>query len=820
MGSNPHYQTPHSPSSADFPAASIDLFYAPATEGTFAEPRGRTLLVAKARWLLLGLFSLYGLFAAGLFSASRFGLFIDRFQLLTLLVAVLTVLGYNACCHYFYDRVRRLPGLDYVQILLDLLFVTLLVHLSGGAASWFWPVYLIVTIEASVLLESRHHVWLMGCLGSLIYGGLLASEFYGWLPSMAMPFVNSSLHHDPLHVSLIWLWVSVLNATVSLISGFLMAVIRREKHLLQNSEERLVQFLDTANDLIFCIDPDSRFLYVNQSWQDTLGYSPRDLDSLRMFDILEEGARSRCAVEFRKTLQERQTGTMEGRLVAQDGRVVVVEGHLNTSLREGELPVVWGICRDVTERKRAQEQLYHMAHHDTLTGLPNRLSFIDRLKQSIAMARRMGKQVAVLFLDLDRFKIINDTLGHAAGDALLVEMAGRLQTCIREIDCVGRLGGDEFAIAVGNLTFATDAEKIAGKILKALGEVVRIDKHELHVTTSIGISLFPGHHEDAELLLRKADIAMYTAKAKGRNNVQIYEASLDLDSDRRLRLEQGLRRALTNHEFRIYYQPKVDTRSGRITSMEALLRWQHPEFGLLPPSEFISLAEETGLIFPLGEWVLGEACRQNRSWQQQGLTPVRVAVNLSGYQLQQKGLVGLVQEALDAADLDPEWLELEVTETVVMQNPDFAVSILRDLKNLGIHISIDDFGTGYSSLSHLKRFAINTLKIDKSFVDEVHRNTTDAAIATAIIAMGNSLDLTVIAEGVETESQLEFLRQHNCHEIQGYLFSQPVPVATAGQLLREGMISLEGRSIADEPGGNVPGADGVENDPEAGCQAG
>jgi len=788
--------------SGDTPVAGDDLFYSPKAEGTFTEPRGRTLLVAKARWLLLGLLGLYGLFAAVLFSNSRFGFFIDRAQLLTLIVTVLTVLGYNACCHYFYDRVRRLPGLDYVQILLDLLLVTVLVHLSGGAASWFWPVYLIVTIEAAVLLENRRHVWLMGALGSLIYGSALAGEYFGWLPSAAMPFVDPTLHHDLLHVSLMWFWVSVLNATVSLISAFLMSVIRREKLLLQASEERLVHFLDTANDLIFCIDPDSKFLYVNQAWQEALGYSHRDLDSLRMFDILEEGVRSRCAVEFRNALKDKHGGGLEGRLLTRDGRVVVVEGHLNCNVRAGEQAVVWGICRDVTERKRAQEQLYHLAHHDTLTGLPNRLSFLDRLRQSIALARRLGKQVAVLFLDLDRFKIINDTLGHAAGDALLVAMAGRLQQCLREIDCVGRLGGDEFAIAVGNLTFATDAEKIAGKILKALGAVVRIHEHELHVTTSIGISLFPGHHEDAELLLRKADIAMYTAKAKGRNNIQFYETALDFDSNRRLVLEQGLRRALERTEFRIHYQPKVDTRGNRITSMEALLRWQHPEFGLLPPGDFISLAEETGLIFPIGEWVLRQACRQNRIWQDQGLPKVRVAVNLSGYQLQQKGLVELVEEALATAGLDPQWLELEVTETVVMQNPDFAVTILRELNSLGIHISIDDFGTGYSSLSHLKRFAINTLKIDKSFIGEVDRNTTDAAITTAIIAMGNSLDLSVIAEGVETEAQLAFLQKHDCHEIQGYLFSQPVPADMAGLLLRDGVAAVRKsppQSKAGEP---------------------
>ncbi|RME32564.1 MAG: EAL domain-containing protein, partial [Deltaproteobacteria bacterium] len=423
----------------------------------------------------------------------------------------------------------------------------------------------------------------------------------------------------------------------------------------------------------------------------------------------------------------------------------------------------------------------------------NRMHFVEQLQNSLAMARRLKKQVAVLFLDLDRFKIINDTLGHAVGDELLIEVAGRLKNLLRETDCVGRMGGDEFAVVLANLQRQEDAEKVARKILEALAEPVKVDHHELFITTSIGMVFFPRDDEQPEELLKKADIAMYGAKAQGRNNYMIYHQGLDQDSERRIQIESNLRRALDREEFVLHYQPKVQLEKERVTSFEALVRWRHPKLGLLLPKEFISLAEETGLIFPLGAWVLDQVCRQLQRWYQQGLGPVRVAVNLSGYQLQQQNLVEQIRQVLDRYDLSAEALELEITETVVMQNPDFAVAILRQLKDLGIHISIDDFGTGYSSLSHLKRFSVNTLKIDRSFVSEVDRNTTDAAIARAILAMGQSLDLNVVAEGVETETQLDFLKRHNCNEIQGFFFSRPVDSDSATRILREGLSALQAR---------------------------
>ncbi len=758
----------------------------------FADARDRSVLVAKARWLLLVLIALYGAGAGVLFSLSDYGFFLSISQLAVLAVSVAAVLCYNGLIHLRTDHLRKLPFIDHLQIVLDFSFVTLLIHFSGGGASWFWPVYLIVTLEAAILLEHPRDVWLLGFLSGALYGIMLLGEYYGWWPPVRMPFVDAALHRDGLHLTLMWLWVGMLNATVAVVGAFLMGVIRQENRELRTSRRKLSRFLEEANDLIFSLDSRGRLLFANRAWRQTLGHGLEALDALNIMDIVHPDFRHSCLREFRKAVAGETADTLEGRLVTRDGQAVEVEGSLTRNSDDnGDSDLIWVICRDITERKKAQAQLYHLAHHDMLTGLPNRHLFLDRLRHDMAMARRTKKKAAVLFLDLDRFKIINDTLGHTVGDKLLKQMGWRLQECVREIDTVARMGGDEFTIGLANLDQDAGAEKVAEKILKALSKPVRIDGHELFITTSIGISLFPDDGDDPLTLIKMADIAMYSAKAQGRNNYQLYQPTMDLDADKRLVLENGIRRALENDQFRVFYQPKVDIVSGRVTAMEALLRWEHPELGLLPPNDFIPLAEETGLIFPIGEWVLREACRQNRRWQDKGIPPVRVAVNISGYQLQQKNLTDKILTVLSETGLEARYLEIEVTETVVMQNPDAAVKILNEVKELGVHIAIDDFGTGYSSLAHLKRFSVNTLKIDKSFVRDVELNSTDAAIATAIIAMGNSLKLQVIAEGVETEGQLDFLKQQSCHEVQGFLFSRPLPA--------EDVEALLSRALPDRP---------------------
>ncbi len=742
----------------------------------FADPRDRTFLLVKIRWFLLGLLATSCLAAGFLFLRSPYGFFLSRSQLVALFLSVAVILLHNGAVHLFYDRLARPIYVNSLQVLLDLSIVTFLVHFSGGAASWFWPVYLLVTLEAAVLLEQPHRVWLMGLSGALLYGLVLLGGHQGWWANVSMPFVVKNLHQNGLHLFLLWFWVSVLNAAVAVAGVFLMSVIRRENQELRNSQKGMSEFLETASDLIFNVDKDGRLRFANRAWRRAMGYDGNDLQKLNLKDIVHPEFRENCSHEFNRVLRGEAGRVTNGRLLNRHDEVLEVEGSLTRCcLHNDGLGTVWAICRDVTEHKKAQAQLYRLAHYDQLTGLPNRAFFLDRLNHSIALARRQGRQVAVLFLDLDRFKIINDTLGHVLGDRLLREMGQRLCECIREVDAVARMGGDEFTLCLGDVNGAESVEKVAKKILKNLVRPLCIDGHELFITTSIGISLFPDHHQDAQSLIKKADIAMYHAKAQGRNNYQFYREEMDSDVEKRLVLETAIRKALEMGQFRIFYQPKVDIATGRITAMEALLRWDHPELGLLPPNEFIPLAEETGLIFSIGEWVLLQACLQNRQWQQRGLPRMRVAVNISGYQLQQREFIDIVRRVLDESGLASCDLEIEVTETVVMQNPESAVAILNQLRDLGVMIAIDDFGTGYSSLAHLKRFSVNTLKIDKSFVRDVELDATDAAIATAIISMGNSLKLQVIAEGVETEGQLDFLRDHRCQEMQGYLFSKPLP---------------------------------------------
>ena len=397
----------------------------------------------------------------------------------------------------------------------------------------------------------------------------------------------------------------------------------------------------------------------------------------------------------------------------------------------------------------------------------------------------MHSRFALLFLDMDRFKIINDTLGHAVGDDLLRMIAQRLKACFRETDTVARIGGDEFVVLMLNVADRSDISSLCDNLLVELGQPFTIRNHELFVTTSGGICTYPDDEEDVETMMQKADIAMYHAKALGRNNIQFYNDNMDQNASRRFTIANSMRRGLDRGEFRLYYQPKLDVSSDCIVATEALVRWQHPELGLLAPTEFIQLAEESGLIVDLGEWVLREACRQNMAWRQDGMEGLRVAVNLSGYQLQHSRLVETVRTILDETGMPGELLEFEITESVIMQNPDYAVEVLNEISSLGIHISIDDFGTGYSSLSHLKRFSVNTLKIDKSFVRDVESNSTDAAIASAIIAMGSSLNLKVIAEGVETKQQMDFLRENNCDQVQGFLISRPLPADQALKVLRQ-----------------------------------
>lgn len=440
------------------------------------------------------------------------------------------------------------------------------------------------------------------------------------------------------------------------------------------------------------------------------------------------------------------------------------------------------LIKAITERKQAH--LYRLAHYDALTTLPNRLLFLDRLSQALGQARRNNRLAAVMLLDFDRFKAINDTFGHTAGDELLRTIGRRIVECVREDDTVARLSGDEFTILLPNIQDRNNAAVVAQKVLDNLQRPFSLNGHEVFITTSIGIALYPDG-EDSETLLKQADTAMYKVKEFGGNAYKFFSVEMTMADLRRLSLETQLRKAIERQELTLHYQPQAEISSGVIFGAEALLRWQHPELGVVTPSEFIPLAEETGLIVPLGEWVLHTACAQNRAWQDAGLPALRVAVNLSSRQFRQGNLADIVLAALEAAHLDSRWLELELTESVLMQDTHTTSSILNGLSRIGVHLSVDDFGTGYSSLNYLKRFTIDMLKIDQSFVRDITTDRDDTAIVSAIIAMSHSLGIKAIAEGVETDAQLSFLCQKGCDAIQGFCLSRPLPVTEFEHFLRQ-----------------------------------
>ncbi len=437
------------------------------------------------------------------------------------------------------------------------------------------------------------------------------------------------------------------------------------------------------------------------------------------------------------------------------------------------------------ERKMAEDRIHFMANHDALTGLPNRTLLEDRLSQAVLHARRYDRWVTVLFVDLDNFKFVNDSLGHNAGDELLKTIAKRMVDCVRATDTVVRLGGDEFVVVLSDQPKSADAiSETVKKIQSAIAEPVRLERHDLRVTGSIGIANYPDDGVDAETLLANADAAMYRAKDVGRDNFQLYTPELNTKVHGKFLLQEELRNAVARSEFVLHYQPQVDLRTGRVFAVEALVRWQHPKLGMVPPVKFIPMAEETGLIVPIGDWVLREACRQNKAWQDAGLPPMAVSVNVSARQFKEKNLINRVVRTLRDSGLEARYLELELTESLIMQDVELAVAMMKDLQSLGVQLSIDDFGTGYSSLSALKTFPVARLKIDKSFIDGLLADENDKAVAAAVISLGRTLNLRVIAEGVETEAQAAFLRDINCDEMQGYLFSKPVPAQAIEELLK------------------------------------
>ncbi len=551
---------------------------------------------------------------------------------------------------------------------------------------------------------------------------------------------------------------------------------------LRESEENKRALLDAIPDMMFKLDQNGTIMDFKAPNDSRLSLSPWKIIGRPVHEILFMEAPQQAGARISRVLENGSTQIFEHRSQL-GGEWRHYESRIVRSGDNGALAMV----RDVTERKEAEEQIVQLAYHDNLTGLLNRHRFREHVRHALAHGERYGRQLAVLFLDLDRFKRINDTLGHNIGDLLLQSVAARLQQCVRTSEVptrvnadaagslISRLGGDEFVILLTEIDHIQDAAKVARRILDSLTAPFELSGHEIFISTSIGIAVYPVDGRDADTLLKNADAAMYSAKEQGRNNFQFYTESMNAAAFERLALENNLRKALARGEFRLHYQPQLDTQSGKIVAVEALIRWHHPDLGLVPPVDFIPLAEETGLIVPIGAWVLQAASEQNRQWQKMGLPPLRMTVNISSQQFRQNDLVQNVSHALETSGLEPQCLELELTESAIMHNTDLAISMLRQLKLMGIRIALDDFGTGYSSLSYLKRFPIDVVKIDRSFVRGLNRDGDDEAITLAIIAMAHSLDLKVVAEGVETKEQLTFLREHNCDLVQGYYYSPAVP---------------------------------------------
>lgn len=543
---------------------------------------------------------------------------------------------------------------------------------------------------------------------------------------------------------------------------------------------------ENTSEGVMITDAEQRIIAVNQAFTRITGYAEDEV--IRREPKLLQSGRHDDAYYRQMWDAIQSRGRWQGEIWNRRKDGVDYPEWLNISVVRDDAGAVInyiGVFSDISSIKEAQGKLEYTAHHDALTGLPNRLLFRDRLEQALAMARRNGGGVALLFVDLDRFKVINDTLGHEAGDLLLQEVARRLLGCVREEDTVARMGGDEFVVIQKDVSQPESAALLSARMLAAIGTPFTLAGHEIVTSLSIGISLYPQDGRDASTLLKNADAAMYRAKEKGRNGYQYYSDEMASAGIERLELESDLRQALQRGELRVHYQPQVELASGRLVGAEALVRWQHGSRGMIPPAVFIPMAEDNGMIGAIGEWVLDTACADAAAWHAAGLPALRVAVNVSGRQIGGDHVADRVAAALRSSGLAPQLLEIEVTESVVMQDAARAISTLNALRDMGVTLAIDDFGTGYSSLSYLKRFPLDKLKIDKSFVDGMVDDPDDAAIVMAIIAMAQSLRHTVIAEGVETEAQVARLRAYGCDEMQGYFVSPPLPADAFAEFLRD-----------------------------------
>ena len=629
----------------------------------------------------------------------------------------------------------------------------------------------------------------------------------GWCLALPLPALGAVGQREiDEYRLLVWLVTALLVLVIALFLSILrrgrlsreamrQEVERRQKvaSALEESEKRFRETLDLLPQSVFETDAEGRLAFWNRDLLKLSRYRDEDLTAgLLLADLFVAEKQTQLGEMFRQCLGGRRLANSLYTLRRRDGTTLPVLVSADAMLCGG-LPIgIRGSLVDISERVRAEEtqrqneaQLNYLAYHDTLTDLPNRRLFQERLQHALARARRFSSSLALLVIDLDRFKNFNDSLGHDTGDQVLSQVANQLRQGLREIDVLARIGGDEFVVVLENVASPEGVATVAEKIRSLLAQPIVLRERQLSLTASIGVSLFPQNSHDLGSLLRTADRAMYQAKKKGGAGFCFFDPQQDDPFEERLFLENDLRQAIDRQELLLHYQPQIDLTSGRMVGVESLLRWQHGQRGLIGPEDFIPLAEETGLIVSIGEWALRSACLQGRLWQQAGQPPVRVAVNISPWQLRQSGFVEKVEGIIAETGIDPRLLELEITETAVMDNVQEAVRILTRFQKRGIALAMDDFGTGYSSLSSLQRLPLSRLKIDRSFVRDVTINPNDAALTSSVIALGRALGLSVIAEGVETPEQLLFLQQRHCAQVQGFLFSRPLPAAEVEPLFRQ-----------------------------------
>jgi len=653
----------------------------------------------------------------------------------------------------------------------------------AGTVLWVNPAFTRITgYAAAEAVGQSPRLWSSGKHPKQFYKQLWDTLLAGraWHGTIVNQRKDGSLYSEELTI------IPILSETGEIANfiSFKQDVTEDERatEMLRESEEKLRLILESTVEAICGVDVQGRCTFCNSACLRLLGYQHADQLLGRNMHALIHHSRpngkplppEECPIC--QALGKGQEVHFDDDVFWKaDGTTFPVEYWAYPQRKGGEVVGAVVAFIDVTVRKQAQERVQYLAYYDAVTGLANRTLLEDRLHKALASAHRRQEKLAVLFLDLDHFKVVNDSLGHSAGDLVLKDVAGRLQKVAREQDTVARLGGDEFVMVVNAVKESGDAAVVAKRVLDAVTAEGIIQGHPLSIGCSIGISIFPLHGRDTTALVKNADAAMYCAKERGRNNFQFFAPEMNAQALERLQLESDLRGALQRNELFLAYQPQLDVATGELIGAEALLRWRHPQLGLIPPDKFIRIAENSGLIIPLGEWVLRTACAQARQWQQQGLPAVPVAVNVSAVQFRQEGFLELIRRVLGDTGLSPQYLELELTESLIMSNSETILSMLRQLKATGVKLSIDDFGTGYSSLSYLKHFPVYKLKVDRSFVRDITLDPDDAAIISTIISMAKSLNLKAIAEGVETQEQMTFLRQHQCDEVQGYYFSQPLP---------------------------------------------